>query len=412
MARSRIARSLGYGTIVSGMLVSTLSTAAPTLSLDTTTVGEQSPYYGYSGFYRKNSDYALLTNGQNTYINAASGGTIFFRGGNGGGSFGAVDPDGWYSRMFLDSDNNLVVGGTVKPLQGVDIVTGTVALHALSTSRVAIDAETSSDNTLPAIRGRATNSGGYGIGVSGYSVNGDGVEGQSDNGIGVYGSGAAWGVYGYSPNGVAVRGDSAGGGVEGNSYGATGAGVRGTNSAGGLAGDFSGKVQIGTGPLVPAATNTVSIGTSALRFSNIYLINQPVVGSDIRLKKDVKDSTFGLSDVLKLRPVTYRWNSGSDDSRQLGLIAQEVEKVIPDVVVHGTAPSDPLSMRYEALVPVLIKAVQEQQARIDFLERKQTVASTPFPSGALGIGLALGLLPLGMTLRLRKRKADEIGETH
>jgi hypothetical protein len=66
-----------------------------------------------------------------------------------------------------------------------------------------------------------------------------------------------------------------------------------------------------------------------------------------------------------------------DDRTQLGLIAQEVQKIVPEVV-RADGPSQMLSVNYTALVPVMIKAVQEQQkiiewqeARIDTLERRR-----------------------------------------
>jgi hypothetical protein len=70
--------------------------------------------------------------------------------------------------------------------------------------------------------------------------------------------------------------------------------------------------------------------------------------------------------------VTYQWKEGPDRSFQLGLIAQEVQEIIPGVVrstnfvrdEEGNVteePTDRLGMNYAALTPVLIKAIQELQ---------------------------------------------------
>jgi len=80
-------------------------------------------------------------------------------------------------------------------------------------------------------------------------------------------------------------------------------------------------------------------------------------GSDERLKTDIKDALYGLSQLGKLRSVTFRWKKGSTRPTQLGLIAQEVQKVIPEIVrTDGTTGM--LAVNYTSLIPVTIKAVQ------------------------------------------------------
>ena len=94
--------------------------------------------------------------------------------------------------------------------------------------------------------------------------------------------------------------------------------------------------------------------------------------SDIRLKKDIISIGEGLEKVMSLRPVEYRWRDSLDQSIQIGLIAQEVEKIIPEVVVPFPQPGlpDAKGIKYEQLTPVLIKAIQEQQATIKSLEAR------------------------------------------
>jgi gas vesicle protein len=75
---------------------------------------------------------------------------------------------------------------------------------------------------------------------------------------------------------------------------------------------------------------------------------------------------------MKLHPVSYKWKKGNQNVN-LGLIAQEVQKVIPEVVDVGDDKDKTLGMKYTELIPVLIKGMQEQQKLIDSLQ--STVSS-------------------------------------
>jgi hypothetical protein len=84
--------------------------------------------------------------------------------------------------------------------------------------------------------------------------------------------------------------------------------------------------------------------------------------SDARLKKDVTPIAYGLDTIMKLRPVGFNWIDQAEawkKQHQLGLIAQEVEGVIPEVVSAANDASQTRSLAYGELVPVLIKAVQD-----------------------------------------------------
>lgn len=85
--------------------------------------------------------------------------------------------------------------------------------------------------------------------------------------------------------------------------------------------------------------------------------------SDGVYKMDIADLHYGLDAILKLRPRRYKMRS--DRSEQVGFIAQEVAVVVPEVV-SGTPGY--MVMSYGHLVPVLVKAIQEQQERIKQLQ--------------------------------------------
>ncbi|NJO88852.1 MAG: tail fiber domain-containing protein [Chloroflexia bacterium] len=90
--------------------------------------------------------------------------------------------------------------------------------------------------------------------------------------------------------------------------------------------------------------------------------------SDKRLKFDIEslDNANSLDKVMKLNPVSYT----KDNKKGIGLIAQEVKKIIPELV-HGEETEDSyLSMNYAQLTAVLVSALQNAIGRIEVLENK------------------------------------------
>ncbi|MFK8012188.1 MAG: tail fiber domain-containing protein [Marinicellaceae bacterium] len=137
--------------------------------------------------------------------------------------------------------------------------------------------------------------------------------------------------------------------------------------------------------LEPQTDNVFDIGSSSFRFAAMHATNinstNPVnVTSDKRLKDNINELNYGLSEILSLKPVSYRLKNGGNDKKHLGLIAQEVEILIPEIVNKANDENQTRSMRYAELVPVLIRATQEQQSLIDqqhqqILALEQTVKS-------------------------------------
>ncbi|WP_018615786.1 tail fiber domain-containing protein [Segetibacter koreensis] len=129
------------------------------------------------------------------------------------------------------------------------------------------------------------------------------------------------------------------------------------------------KLQV-AGNVVPDVNCNRSLGTSGLRWNSLFLCNNPVVFASA--KRDVQNLSYGLKEVLQLRPISYK-----DEQMKIGLIAQEVQKVVPEMVSvaannltdkstskEALTTGDNLGLDYNALLPVLVKAIQEQQAMI------------------------------------------------
>jgi hypothetical protein len=78
---------------------------------------------------------------------------------------------------------------------------------------------------------------------------------------------------------------------------------------------------------------------------------------------------YGLREVLAMKPVSYNWKTSPDSDNKIGLVAQEVRKIVPEVVV-GDETKENIGMNYAELVPVLINAIKDQQGQIDDLKKQ------------------------------------------
>ena len=102
--------------------------------------------------------------------------------------------------------------------------------------------------------------------------------------------------------------------------------------------------------------------------------------SDERLKDITGNIDNALSSLMTLRTIKHTWKSDDSNKEHLGLIAQDVEKVFPQVIDKSKLSSKPnekqkdeteyLGVRYQELIPVLIAAIQELKAEIDELKNK------------------------------------------
>jgi hypothetical protein len=122
--------------------------------------------------------------------------------------------------------------------------------------------------------------------------------------------------------------------------------------------------NVGVGTTTPSEKLHVAGNVTA----DAYLTN-----SDSRFKKNVKPLVGALDSVANLRPVRFDWKREEFPSRhfggdgQVGLIAQEVRDILPEVVTQGS--DGYYQIDYARLTPVLVQAIKEQQVRIERAEQ-------------------------------------------
>jgi hypothetical protein len=98
-------------------------------------------------------------------------------------------------------------------------------------------------------------------------------------------------------------------------------------------------------------------------------------GSDSRIKEDISPITSGLDVIQKMNPVQFRYKAdwSKDRSMQPGFIAQELQQALAgQEYLEGVVHIGPeyLSVAYQTIIPLLVKAVQEQQTQIDELKAR------------------------------------------
>ncbi len=101
------------------------------------------------------------------------------------------------------------------------------------------------------------------------------------------------------------------------------------------------------------------------------------------MKKNINALPYGIAQVMAMQPVSWEWKDERLPGVSLGFLAQDMESIIPEVVVKPTeadyksaeeakengreAGTPTMGMKYAELIPVLTKAIQEQQAQIEAL---------------------------------------------
>jgi hypothetical protein len=144
----------------------------------------------------------------------------------------------------------------------------------------------------------------------------------------------------------------------------------------GLTSSGSNKFAVSAGGVVSDlyVTSSGGIGSynfgTGLIYSNAGILSN-TAPSDKRLKENINDISWGLTDILKLRPVTFYWKDDRiNQGVQFGFIAQEVQKVMPEAIKEFGEDVKYLGLEKDAIYATLVKAIQELELRIKQLENK------------------------------------------
>jgi hypothetical protein len=326
-------------------------------------------------------------------------------------------PHALHTRGIFVDDAGSVGIGTNDPNSKLEVTGASSAPIILGTnigSGLGIKGVSNSDNGVVGWTGNPNKSGVYG-----WSNNGIGVEGRSDNENGVVG----WtdapnksGVYGWSNNGVGVTGrcDANNHGIFGATFSSDHAGVFGRNNGlggTGVCGEHAGRWGIGIHGL---ATSWESVGVCGQALDDD--IDYPNIGgffeaaggrgigvhslasgsgskgfessgraydfcamgpgvdygtsSSIRWKSSIRAIDNPLGKILQLRGVYFDWDDEHGGQHDVGMIAEEVGEVIPEIVGYEQNGKDATGMDYGKLTPLLTEAVKELKGENDRLKER------------------------------------------
>lgn len=190
--------------------------------------------------------------------------------------------------------------------------------------------------------------------IVGKNLSPSGLGGQfsCDFGVGLLAEGGDYGIKSYA----------IGFGVLGVSFGSKGRGVKGvgenTNSIG----------------VWGSALNSNSTGVYGEGSNYDFYAAGPGenygAASSIRWKNNIQPLSGALDKVLAMRGVYFDWDAEHGGQHDMGMIAEEVGKILPEIVLYEENGVDASGMDYSKLTPVLLEAIKAQQKMIEDLERR------------------------------------------
>jgi hypothetical protein len=268
---------------------------------------------------------------------------------------------------------------------------GSEALYADSTG---------SDNTAIGLQALYANNTGFDNTATGWETLGNNTGGYNNTGIGAWALfknttgtyNAASGPYALYSNNTGQDNTALGPFALRNN-------TTGTNNIGlGIFGGYNlttgnNNIELGN-PGVRAESNTIRIGKQGTQTATYIagVSGVVVTGSDVvvaangrmgvimssaRYKLDLRDMGETSSKLMKLRPVTFRYKNDEQGTTQYGLVAEEVQRVYPELVAHG-ADGKVETVRYYELIPMLLNELQKQTnltAELRYKLRNQTAAN-------------------------------------
>ena len=131
--------------------------------------------------------------------------------------------------------------------------------------------------------------------------------------------------------------------------------------ASGASASIAGSVGIGTN--APTAGYRLTVADSVYVGGRVSAAGY-TTRSDYDLKDEIQSLNYGLNEVIQMQPVKYTYKSNGE--QQLGFIAQDIGTLIPESVHFDSF----MGVDYQSIIPILTKAIQQQQAQIEALKQR------------------------------------------
>ncbi len=158
--------------------------------------------------------------------------------------------------------------------------------------------------------------------------------------------------------------------------------------------------NVGIGTVAPTAT--LSVNGAANNTTGVWGIF-----SDARIKTVDEDFTDGLSTVMKIRPIKFRYNSDApfrSDDEQVGIVAQEMEAIAPYMIskVKAGNYNDLRQYNAQALPYLLVNAVHELKNELDAVKKENEQLKTKVAGMANASSATTDTTVAGLLARIKK----------
>jgi hypothetical protein len=134
-------------------------------------------------------------------------------------------------------------------------------------------------------------------------------------------------------------------------------------------GDVDVTVDTNTGEITSSQKGSNPSNAFMVKYNgDATLAGDLTVNSDARLKSNIISLGSTLAKLMKIDGKSYTMKS-NEKVNKIGLLAQDIEEVFPELVKEGEDKDGTLSVNYQGLIPVLINAIKEQQEELNDIRK-------------------------------------------